>query len=82
MKIKVFGMTNCSGCDTVKTLFELNSIDFEYVDVMNPEHMAEAQEYGVRSVPSTFISYGEGEEKFIVGSTQQALKQIREAVGI
>lgn len=82
MNVIVFGMDNCAGCVTVKTLLTQNGIKFQERDVMNPDHMAEAQEYGVRSVPSTFISYGEGEEKFIVGSTQQALKQIRESVGI
>lgn len=80
MKIKVFGMTNCSGCDTVKTLLELNGVEFEYVDVMNPDNMAQAQLHGVRSVPTTLVQNA-GVEYF-VGASQQTLKQLREAVGI
>jgi glutaredoxin len=77
MKIKVFGMTNCSGCETVKTLLELNGIDFTYIDVMNPENMAQAQDVGVRSVPTTIVN-----DHVIVGAGQRELQWIRNAVGI
>lgn len=81
MKIKVFGMDNCTGCVTVKTILKENCVEFTEMDVMNPDHMAEAQSYGVRGVPTTIVDKG-GVEQFFVGSTQQVLKQIREAVGI
>lgn len=85
MNVIVFGMENCAGCVTVKTLLTQNGINFEYRDVMNPDNMGAAQEVGVRSVPTTVI-YDQGYSLLdgvtYVGASQQVLKQIREAVGI
>jgi len=75
--MKVFGMSNCSGCDTVKTLLTQNGVEFVYVDIMNPENMADAQARGIRSVPTTVIN---GE--VIVGSQPAQIQAIRNAVGI
>lgn len=82
MEVIVFGMENCAGCVTVKNVLNTFGVKFKERDVMNPDHMVEAQEHGVRSVPSTFISYGEGAEEFIVGSQPAQLAAIRKAVGV
>jgi glutaredoxin len=75
MMIKVFGMQNCSGCDTVKTLLKTKGVEFVELDVMNPDHMAEAQTYGVRGVPTVVIN-NDGTEHVFTGSTKPVLDSI------
>lgn len=81
MEVKVFGMTNCGGCETVKSILKSKGVEFEYRDVMNVDHMDEAQKHGVRSVPTTVVTHTEGVDVF-VGSSHQTIELIKFAVGV
>lgn len=81
MEIKVFGMENCAGCVTVKNILNQKGIEFVERDVMNVEHMEEAQKHGVRSVPTTVITHKDGVDVF-VGSAQVTLDLIKLAVEV
>lgn len=80
MTIKVFGMENCSGCVTVKTLLKSKGVEFVERDVMNIEHMDEASKYGVRSVPTTVVTFG-GVEHIFTGSTKPVLDSLLLQIG-
>lgn len=81
MEIKVFGMTNCAGCDTVKRLLKESGVEYHYYDVMHHADMEEASKYNIRSVPTVVmpmqLSYG-----MVVGSDAKAIAQLRDMVGI
>lgn len=79
MEVKVFGMTNCAGCVTVKNILTQKGVEFVERDVMNVDHMEEAQKHGVRSVPTTVITHKDGVDVF-VGSAQVTLDLIKLAV--
>ena len=79
MEVKVFGMTNCAGCVTVKNILNQKGVAFVERDVMNVDHMEEAQKHGVRSVPTTVITHKDGVDVF-VGSAQVTLDLIKLAV--
>lgn len=79
MEVKVFGMTNCAGCVTVKNILKQKGVEFVERDVMNVDHMEEAQKHGVRSVPTTVITHKDGVDVF-VGSAQVTLDLIKLAV--
>lgn len=81
MEVKVFGMTNCAGCDTVKTLLVNKGVEFEYRDVMNVNHMEEAARYGIRGVPTVVIERG-GVEHFFTGSTKPIIDDILLHIGV
>lgn len=81
MEIKVFGMAGCSGCDVVKRMLETNNVDFDYIDVMNPDNMALAQQYNIRGVPVTIVDNGTLEVSY-VGSSVKTIQEIRDRVGI
>ena len=76
-EVIVFGMENCAGCVTVKRLLKEKGVEFTERDVMNVDHMEEAQKFGVRGVPTTIV---DGE--VFVGSTPVVIGQIKTAVGI
>ena len=80
MKIKVFGMEDCPGCVTVKSVLKQSGVEFVERDVMNIDHMEEAQLAGVRSVPTTFIEK-DGVEHVFVGSTKAMIDSIRLHIG-
>lgn len=80
MEVKVFGMENCAGCTTVKNILKQNGVAFVERDVMNVDHMEEAQKHNVRSVPTTVIRHEEGIDVF-VGSSAETLALIKFAVG-
>lgn len=80
MSVLVFGMENCPGCLTVKRLLTENNVLFEERDVMNVEHMAEAQEYGVRGVPTVVRTFELGFGA-VTGSRAEDIAKIREMVG-
>lgn len=79
MEIKVFGMANCAGCETVKRILKGRSVAFIEYDVMNPAHMDEASKARVRGVPTTVISDGAGVHTY-VGSTPLAIEGILQHV--
>lgn len=79
MEVKLFGMTNCAGCVTVKNILKQKGVEFVERDVMNVDHMEEAQKHGVRSVPTTVITRKDGVDVF-VGSAQVTLDLIKLAV--
>lgn len=79
MEVKVFGMENCAGCVTVKNILKQKGVEFVERDVMNVDHMEEAQKHGVRSVPTTVITHKDGVDVF-VGSAQVTLDLIKLAV--
>jgi len=79
MIVKVFGMANCAGCVTVKSVLKQKGVEFVELDVMNVDHMAEAQKHGVRGVPTTVVTHADGVDVF-VGSTLQTLELIKLAV--
>lgn len=77
----VFGMENCAGCVTVKRLLKDNGVVFAEMDVMNVDHMEEAQKYNVRGVPSVVFLRGDG-STMITGSTPREIAKIKELAGI
>ena len=79
MEVKVFGMENCAGCTTVKNILKQKGVVFIEMDVMNVDHMEEAQKHGVRAVPTTVITTKEGVDVF-VGSANVTLDLIKLAV--
>lgn len=79
MEVKVFGMENCAGCTTVKNILKQKGVAFIEMDVMNVDHMEEAQKHGVRAVPTTVITTKEGVDVF-VGSANVTLDMIKLAV--
>lgn len=81
MSVKVFSMVNCAGCETVKALLSAKDVEFEQRDVMNPDHMAEAQQYGVRGVPTVVINK-DGVEHIFTGSTKPVLDSILLHAGV
>jgi glutaredoxin len=81
MRVKVFGMENCAGCDTVKAVLTSKGVEFEYRDVMNVKHMEEAQLAGVRAVPTTFVVV-DGVEHVFTGSTKAVIDSIKLHVGV
>lgn len=81
MKVTVFGMVGCSGCDVVKRMFDTNGVEFDYIDVMNPDNMALAQQYNIRGVPVTIVDNGTLEVSY-VGSSVKTIQEIRDRVGI
>lgn len=83
MKVKVFGMENCAGCDTVKAVLTSKGVEFDYRDVMNVNHMEEAQANAVRGVP-TVIVLDENDQVRVkcVGSTKQSIDSLLLHVGV
>lgn len=81
MEVKVFGMNNCAGCVTVKALLKQKAIAYSELDVMNPDHMAEASDYGVRGVPTVVIKKDDIEHVF-TGSTKPVLDSILLHAGV
>lgn len=81
MDVIVFGMENCPGCVTVKRILKDHGIEFCEMDVMNPEHMAEAQYYGVRGVPSVVRVY-QSNFGMVTGSRPQDIANILSMVGV
>lgn len=82
MNIKVFGMTNCAGCVTVKSVLEQRGVEYEYFDVNHHADMEEAMKHNIRSVPTTVITHGDHSYETIVGSSPEQLKIILQSVGV
>lgn len=80
MEVKVFGMENCAGCVTVKQVLKSKGVLFEELDVMNVDHMSEAQKYGVRGVPTVVVECG-GVEHFFTGSTKPVIDSLLLQIG-
>lgn len=56
MTIKIYGKSNCAGCEQAKALLEAKGEGYEYIDVMrSPEAQALFRERGFRSVPQIFL---------------------------
>lgn len=54
---KIYGKSNCQGCDQAKALLESKGIGYEYVDVMKtPSAQALFRENGFRSVPQIYYN--------------------------
>ena len=54
---KIYGKSNCSGCDQAKALLESKGLGYEYVDVMKtPSAQTLFREKGFRSVPQIFLN--------------------------
>ena len=52
---KIYGKSNCQGCEQAKALLESKGLGYEYVDVMKtPSAQALFREKGFRSVPQIF----------------------------
>lgn len=81
MEIKVFGMTNCAGCDTVKAVLKQKGIEYHYYDVMHHADMGTASEFGIRSVPTVVVERG-GVEYFVTGSTKESIDSILSHIGV
>lgn len=81
MRVLVFGMVNCAGCTTVKNVLNQRGVEFAERDVMNVEHMAEAQIHGVRAVPTTVITGEDGLSHVFTGSTKATIDSILLHVG-
>lgn len=76
MSIKVFGMENCAGCTTVKTVLHQKGVEFLEYDVNKHEDMEEAMVRGVRSVPTTVITLLDGSEEVFIGASESVIKSI------
>jgi glutaredoxin len=81
MKVKVFGMTNCAGCETVKAVLAQKGVAYDYYDVMNHLNMDEASKYGVRSVPTVVVETG-GVEQFFIGSSKVQIETMLSKIGV
>jgi glutaredoxin len=58
--ITVYGGKNCSACDGVKSALNADKIEYEYVDVFDPEIAQEHKdtffgEHNFRSIPQIFV---------------------------
>lgn len=54
---KIYGKSNCQGCDQAKALLESKGLGYEYVDVMKtPSAQTLFREKGFRSVPQIFLN--------------------------
>lgn len=83
MEVKVFGMTNCAGCVTVKDVLTAKGVEFIERDVMNPDHMSEASDLGIRGVPTTVIYDSNGVVRVkSVGSTPDGIAKLLEILGV
>ena len=80
MEVIVFGMENCAGCTTVKNVLKLKRVEFVERDVMNTDHMEDASNYGVRSVPTTVLKHKDGGETVVVGSSRESLIKIENII--
>lgn len=80
IEVKVFGMDNCSGCTTVKNVLKRKGVEYVERDVMNVNHMDEANKYGVRSVPTTVITWDTGEIEVVVGSNRESVIKIENII--
>lgn len=80
MEILVFGMDKCAGCVTVKEVLKSKGVFFVEYDVMNTDHMAKAQHYGVRGVPTVVVESG-GVEHFFTGSTKPVIDSLLLQIG-
>lgn len=80
MEVIVFGMENCAGCTTVKNVLKKEGVEFIERDVMNVDHMEEAQKHGVRSVPTTVVKTKDGVD-VLVGSSPETINLLKFAVG-
>lgn len=66
-KFVVYGKPNCGYCDKTKMLLEINSKDYEYIDITQDEDAMDMfTENGFRSVPQVFQE-GEGVSVHIGG---------------
>lgn len=79
--VLVFGMENCAGCTTVKSVLKQRGVEFAERDVMNVEHMAEAQIHGVRAVPTTVVTK-DGVSHVFTGSTKAVIDSLLLHVGV
>lgn len=80
VEVKVFSTENCAGCVTVKSVLQKMGVEYVERDVMNVNHMEEAQKHGVRAVPTTVVTHADGVDVF-VGSSLQTIDLIKLAVG-
>lgn len=80
MEVKVFGMVNCAGCETVKAVFKQKGIEYHYYDVMHHADMETASKYGVRGVPTVVLTKEDGSQKTITGSKPQDIANILESL--
>jgi glutaredoxin len=81
MEVIVFGMENCAGCTTVKTVLKQKGVEFVERDVMNVEHMEEAQKHGVRSVPTVVLEASDGTHIF-TGSSKMTIDSLLLHIGV
>lgn len=79
-QVKVFGMDNCPGCVTVKTLLKNKGVEFIEYDVMNVDHMDECQQNLIRSVPTVIVRQGNIEHVY-TGSSKPTLDELMAKVG-
>lgn len=80
MKVIVFGMNNCAGCTTVKNILKARGVDFTERDVNNVDHMDDAQDYQVRSLPTIVIKRSDTDTEIIVGSSARSLELLNKSL--
>lgn len=81
MEVIVFGMDNCAGCVTVKTALKQKCVEFVERDVMNVDHMEEAQKHGVRGVPTVIVVKGHDVHVF-TGSAKPVIDSLLLQLGV
>lgn len=72
MKVTIYGMSSCAGCEAAKLLCKTNSVDYDYKivgqDIMK-EQLSEMVGFPIRSVPQIFIT-NDGFSQYIGGFEQ------------
>lgn len=74
MGVIVFSMENCAGCTTVKNILKSKGVEYTERDVNNIDHMEEAEQYRVRSLPTIVIRRSDDDFSVISGSSQRSLE--------
>jgi thioredoxin-like negative regulator of GroEL len=78
--LKVFGAAWCPACTVLKANLSDANISFDYVDCDSEDGMAEAQNLGIRGLPTTLVTYNGETIRLIVGL--QPIKEYRKYDGL
>lgn len=71
MEVLLFGADWCGNCTPQKEMLDDAGIEYEYVDVDESQESQErANEYNVRSLPTTIVLDGGEVESSFIGMTQ------------
>ncbi len=79
MKVQVFSMEGCGGCEVVKNALRASGIKFEELDFFQNDELV--NKYQVRSLPTTVIHLLESHDVVTVGGARpQDIQKIKAIV--